>query len=213
MTKSNTYGYIRVSSKDQNEDRQLIALHGKGVKDEDIFIDKRSGKDFDRPEYKKLVKRLKPGDLLIIQSIDRLGRNYEEVQDQWRILTKEKEADVCVLDMPLLDTRQGKDLLGTFIADLVLQVLSFVAQNEREYIRKRQAEGIAAAKAKGVRFGRRPLPLPENFHAVHQAWRAKKLTLKQAAAACNMPTGTFYGKARKLEAAAASGVDLEGCTF
>ena len=196
---SKTYGYIRVSSKDQNEDRQLIALHGKGVKDAYIYIDKKSGKDFDRPQYKRLVKKLKPGDLLMIQSIDRLGRNYEEVQNQWRVLTKEKEVDICVIDMPLLDTRQGKDLLGTFIADLVLQILSFVAQNEREYIRKRQAEGIAAAKAKGIKFGRKPHPLPENFYEVHRAWRAKKLTLKQAAAACNMPVGTFYGKARKFE--------------
>lgn len=197
--KSKTYGYIRVSSKDQNEDRQLIALHGKGVKDDCIYIDKKSGKDFDRPQYKKLMKKLKPGDLLMIQSIDRLGRNYEEVQNQWRVLTKEKEVDICVIDMPLLDTRQGKDLLGTFIADLVLQILSFVAQNEREYIRKRQAEGIAAAKTKGVKFGRRPLPLPENFYEVHRAWRSKNLTLKQAAEACNMPVGTFYGKARKFE--------------
>ena len=196
---SKTYGYIRVSSKDQNEDRQLIALHGKGVKDACIYIDKKSGKDFDRPQYKRLVKKLKPGDLLMIQSIDRLGRNYEEVQNQWRVLTKEKEVDICVIDMPLLDTRQGKDLLGTFIADLVLQILSFVAQNEREYIRKRQAEGIAAAKAKGIKFGRKPHPLPENFYEVHRAWRTKKLTLKQAAAACNMPVGTFYGKARKFE--------------
>lgn len=194
-----TYGYIRISSKDQNEERQLIALHGKGVKDEFIYIDKKSGKDFDRPQYKKLVKKLKPGDLLMIQSIDRLGRNYEEVQNQWRVLTKEKDVDICVIDMPLLDTRQGKDLLGTFIADLVLQILSFVAQNEREYIRKRQAEGIAAAKAKGVKFGRPPLPLPDNFYEVHKAWREEKLTLKQAASACNMPVGTFYGKARKFE--------------
>lgn len=195
----NIYGYIRVSSKDQNEDRQLSAMHGIGVKDEFIFIDKRSGKDFERPQYKKLLKKIKPGDLLMIQSIDRLGRNYEEVQNQWRILTKEKNADICVLDMPLLDTRQGKDLMGTFIADLVLQILSFSAQNEREYIRRRQAEGIAAAKARGVMFGRKPLPLPENFHEVHRAWRTKKLTLKEAAAACNMPVGTFYGKAVRLE--------------
>lgn len=195
----NIYGYIRVSSKDQNEDRQLAAMHGIGVKDEFIFIDKRSGKDFERPQYKKLLKKIKPGDLLMIQSIDRLGRNYEEVQNQWRILTKEKNADICVLDMPLLDTRQGKDLMGTFIADLVLQILSFAAQNEREYIRRRQAEGIAAAKARGVRFGRKPLPLPENFHEIHRAWRTKKLTLKEAAAACNMPVGTFYGKAVRLE--------------
>ena len=199
IIESKIYGYIRVSSKDQNEDRQLIALHGRGVKDDYIYIDKKSGKDFNRPQYKKLMKKLKPGDLLMIQSIDRLGRNYEEVQNQWRVLTKEKEVDICVIDMPLLDTRQGKDLLGTFIADLVLQILSFVAQNEREYIRKRQAEGIAAAKAKGVKFGRKPLSLPDNFHEVHRAWRSKKLTLKQAAAACNMPVGTFYGKARKFE--------------
>lgn len=199
IIESKIYGYIRVSSKDQNEDRQLIALHGKGVKDDHIYIDKKSGKDFNHPQYKKLVKKLKPDDLLIIQSIDRLGRNYEKVQNQWRVLTKKKEVDICVIDMPLLDTRQGKDLMGTFIADLVLQILSFVAQNEREYIRKRQAEGIAAAKAKGVKFGRKPIPLPENFYEVHQAWRSKKLTLKQAASACNMPVGTFYGKARKFE--------------
>lgn len=199
IIESKIYGYIRVSSKDQNEDRQLIALHGKGVKDDHIYIDKKSGKDFNHPQYKKLVKKLKPGDLLMIQSIDRLGRNYEKVQNQWRVLTKKKEVDICVIDMPLLDTRQGKDLMGTFIADLVLQILSFVAQNEREYIRKRQAEGIAAAKAKGVKFGRKPIPLPENFYEVHQAWRSKKLTLKQAASACNMPVGTFYGKARKFE--------------
>ena len=199
IIESKIYGYIRVSSKDQNEDRQLIALHGRGVKDDYIYIDKKSGKDFNRPQYKKLMKKLKPGDLLVIQSIDRLGRNYEEVQNQWRVLTKEKEVDICVIDMPLLDTRQGKDLLGTFIADLVLQILSFVAQNEREYIRKRQAEGIAAAKAKGVKFGRKPLPLPDNFHEVHRAWRSKKLTLRQAAAACNMPVGTFYGKAQTFE--------------
>lgn len=199
IIESKIYGYIRVSSKDQNEDRQLIALHGKGVKDDHIYIDKKSGKDFNHPQYKKLVKKLKPDDLLMIQSIDRLGRNYEKVQNQWRVLTKKKEVDICVIDMPLLDTRQGKDLMGTFIADLVLQILSFVAQNEREYIRKRQAEGIAAAKAKGVKFGRKPIPLPENFYEVHQAWRSKKLTLKQAASACNMPVGTFYGKARKFE--------------
>ena len=162
-------------------------------------MDKVSGKDFERPQYKKLVKKLKPGDLLYIKSIDRLGRNYEEIQNQWRTLTKEKNVDICVIDMPLLDTRQGKDLMGTFIADLVLQILSFVAQNEREFIRKRQAEGIAAAKARGVKFGRPPLPLPNNFYEVHRAWRAQKLSLKQAAAACNMPIGTFYSKATKFE--------------
>lgn len=195
------YGYIRVSSKYQNEDRQLIALHGRGVKDDYIYIDKKSGKDFNRPQYKKLMKKLKPGDLLMIQSIDRLGRNYEEVQNQWRVLTKEKEVDICVIDMPLLDTRQGKDLLGTFIADLVLQILSFVAQNEREYIRKRQAEGIAAAKAKGIRFGRVPKPLPENFHAVYQRWKSGEITGTAAAKECGMPLSTFRYRAEIYEKA------------
>ena len=192
------YGYVRVSSTDQNEDRQMIALRQMNIAEGNIYIDKLSGKDFNRPLYKKLLRKLKRGDLLYILSIDRLGRNYEEIQNQWRVITKEIGVDVCVIDMPLLDTRQGKDLMGTFIADLVLQILSFVAQNEREYIRKRQAEGIAAAKAKGVKFGRKPLPLPDNFHEVHRAWRSKKLTLKQAAAACNMPVGTFYGKAQNF---------------
>ena len=201
MTENKTYGYIRVSSKDQNEDRQLIALHGRGVKDDYIYIDKKSGKDFNRPQYKKLMKKLKPGDLLMIQSIDRLGRNYEKVQNQWRVLTKEKEVDICVIDMPLLDTRQGKDLLGTFIADLVLQILSFVAQNEREYIRKRQAEGIAAAKAKGIRFGRVPKPLPENFHAVYQRWKSGEITGTAAAKECGMPLSTFRYRAEIYEKA------------
>lgn len=195
----NTYGYIRVSSRDQNEDRQLFAMHSKGIVNADIYMDKQSGKDFERPQYKKLVKKLQPGDLLYIQSIDRLGRNYEEVQNQWRILTKEKNIDICVIDMPLLDTRQGKDLLGTFIADLVLQILSFVAQNEREYIRKRQAEGIAAAKAKGIRFGRIPKPLPENFHAVYQSWKSGELSGTAAAKACGMPLSTFRYRAEIYE--------------
>lgn len=193
------YGYVRVSSTDQNEDRQMMALKKVNVPEKNIYMDKLSGKDFNRPQYKKLVRKLKPGDLLYILSIDRLGRNYEEIQNQWRILTKEIGIDICVLDMPLLDTRNGKDLMGTFIADLVLQILSFVAQSERENIRKRQQEGIAAAKAKGVKFGRPPLPLPENFHEIHQAWRNKKITLRQAAKACGMPEGTFYGKALKFE--------------
>ena len=174
-------------------------MHEFGINDSFIYADKQSGKDFNRPQYIKLMKKLKPGDLLCILSIDRLGRNYEEIQNQWRILTKEKGVDICVIDMPLLDTRQGKDLLGTFIADLVLQVLSFVAQNERENIRKRQAEGIAAAKKRGVKFGRPEKTLPENFNEIHKAWRNKELTLKQAAEACNMPVGTFYGKAKKIE--------------
>lgn len=195
----NIYGYIRVSSRDQNEERQLIALKEAGTPEKHIYMDKQSGKDFNRPQYKRLLRKIKKDDLLYIKSIDRLGRNYEEILQQWRVLTKEKGIDIIVLDMPLLDTRRGKDLMGTFLSDIVLQVLSFVAENERTNIRQRQAEGIAAAKAKGVKFGRPPLPLPDNFYAVHKAWRSKQLTLKQAAAACNMPVGTFYGKARKFE--------------
>ncbi len=196
---NNIYGYIRVSSRDQNEDRQLMALNEVGIEQKRIYLDKKSGKDFDRPQYKKLMRKLKKDDLLYIKSIDRLGRNYEEILQQWRLLTKEKGIDIVVLDMPLLDTRRGKDLMGTFLSDIVLQVLSFVAENERTNIKQRQAEGIAAAKAKGVKFGRPPRPLPDNFYEVHKAWRNKKLTLKEAAKACNMPTGTFYGKARKFE--------------
>ena len=171
------YGYIRVSSTDQNEDRQLISLRSKGVDKRNIYIDKQSGKDFDRPQYKKLLQKAKHGDLLYILSIDRLGRNYEEVQSQWRVLTKEKGIDICVIDMPLLDTRQGKDLMGTFIADLVLQILSFVAQSERENIRKRQEQGIAAAKAKGVKFGRPEKEVPENFARLVSDWEKKKIPL------------------------------------
>lgn len=193
------YGYIRVSSVEQNEARQVIAMRKAGLDGNHIYMDKQSGKDFDRPQYQRLVRRLRPGDLLCVQSIDRLGRNYEEVREQWRVLTKEKRVDIRVLDMPLLDTRQGRDLMDTFIADLVLQILSFVAQSERESIKKRQAEGIAAAKARGVKFGRPPLPLPENFHDVHRDWRAKKVTLRQAAERCAMPEGTFYAKAVRLE--------------
>ena len=193
------YGYIRVSSKDQKEDRQQIALKEVGVELQNIYVDKQSGKDFNRPQYKKMLRKLKKDDLLYIKSIDRLGRNYEEILQQWRILTKEKGIDIVVLDMPLLDTRRGKDLMGTFLSDIVLQVLSFVAENERTNIKQRQAEGIAAAKAQGIKFGRPPLPLPDNFYEVHKAWRSKKITLKQAAEACNMPVGTFYGKARKFE--------------
>lgn len=192
------YGYIRVSSKDQKEDRQQIALKEVGVELQNIYVDKQSGKDFNRPQYKKMLRKLKKDDLLYIKSIDRLGRNYEEILQQWRFLTKEKGVDIVVLDMPLLDTRRGKDLMGTFLSDIVLQVLSFVAENERTNIKQRQAEGIAAAKAQGIKFGRPPLPLPDNFYEVHKAWRSKKITLKQAAEACNMPVGTFYGKARKF---------------
>ena len=193
------YGYIRVSSKDQKEDRQQIALKEVGVERQNIYVDKQSGKDFNRPQYKKMLRKLKKDDLLYIKSIDRLGRNYEEILQQWRILTKEKGVDIVVLDMPLLDTRRGKDLMRTFLSDIVLQVLSFVAENERTNIKQRQAEEIAAAKAQGIKFGRPPLPLPDNFYEIHKAWRSKKITLKQAAEACNMPVGTFYGKARKFE--------------
>ena len=173
------YGYIRVSTREQNEDRQVIALRGVGIPEKNVYMDKQSGKDFNRPQYKKLLRKLKKDDLLYIKSIDRLGRNYAEILEQWRILTKDKGIDIVVLDMPLLDTRRGKDLMGTFLSDIVLQVLSFVAENERTNIRQRQAEGIAAAKARGVKFGRPPLPLPENFHDAHRDWRSKKVTLRQ----------------------------------
>ncbi len=198
---SNIYGYIRVSTKEQNEDRQLIALCEMAVPEKNIFMDKQSGKDFNRPQYKKLVKKLKPGDLLYIKSIDRLGRNYEEIQNQWRALTKDKGIDIVVLDMPLLDTRRGKDLMGTFLSDIVLQVLSFVAENERTNIRQRQAEGIAAAKAKGIRFGRPPLPLPENFHENYQRWKSGEITCTTAARACGLPLSTFRDKAAVYEKA------------
>lgn len=198
----NTYGYIRVSSTDQNEDRQMLALRREGIPESRIYMDKQSGKDFDRPKYRLLVKRLQPGDLLCIVSIDRLGRNYEEVQNQWRILTKEIGIDVFVIDMPLLDTRRDKNLMGTFIADLVLQILSFVAQSERESIRKRQAEGIAAAKARGVRFGHPPAPLPPNFAAERDEWRRGLKSLSKAAAACGMPKTTFYEAVQREEIAA-----------
>ena len=161
------------------------------ILEKNIFMDKQSGKDFDRPQYKRLVKKLRPDDLLYIKSIDRLGRNYEEIQNQWRILTKEKKIDIVVLDMPLLDTRRGKDLMGTFLSDIVLQVLSFVAENERTSIRARQAEGIAAAKARGVRFGRPPKPLPESYHSAYQRWMAGAITGSAAARECGMPLSTF----------------------
>ena len=195
----NSYGYIRVSSTDQNEDRQLMAMRELTIPEKHLFVEKQSGKDFERPQYKKMVRRLKAEDLLYIKSIDRLGRNYGEILEQWRILTKEKGVDIVVLDMPLLDTRRGKDLMGTFLSDIVLQVLSFVAESERDSIRQRQAEGIAAAKARGVRFGRPPKPLPPNFHQVHRDWRGKKVTLQEAANACAMPVSTFYVKAVNLE--------------
>ena len=189
------YGYVRVSAKDQNEDRQIIAMREVGVSEKNIYMDKQSGKDFKRKQYKRLVRKMKKDDLLYIKSIDRLGRNYEEIIKQWRYLTKEKRIDFIVLDMPLLDTRRGKDLMGTFLSDIVLQVLSFVAENERSNIRQRQAEGIAAAKARGVKFGRPPKPLPENFHTIYQRWRNGKITGTKAAEECNMPITTFRYKA------------------
>ena len=185
------YGYARVSTKEQNELRQLIALREFGLTDRAIFVDKQSGKDFDRPQYKKLLKKLRKDDLLYIKSIDRLGRNYEEILEQWRIITKEKGAAIVVLDMPLLDTRRNRDLTGTLIADIVLQLLSYVAQTEREMIRKRQAEGIAAAKARGVKFGRRPLPLPESYEDVRQKWESGQLSARAAAIALGVSHSTF----------------------
>ena len=194
------YGYVRVSSVDQKEDRQMMILSEKGVPEKNIYLDKQSGKDFNRPQYQKMIKKLRKGDLLYILSIDRLGRNYEDIQKQWQVLTKDIGIDICVLDMPLLDTRNGKDLMGTFIADLVLQILSFVAHSERDNIRKRQAEGIAAAKARGVRFGRPRKPLPENFPNAYEQWKNKEMSGVAAAKACNIPLSTFryqaeiYGK-------------------
>ena len=190
------YGYIRVSSRDQNEDRQLLAIQQLSIAQENIFIDKQSGKDFQRPQYKKLVRKLKKDDVLYIKSIDRLGRNYAEILEQWRILTKSKGIDIVVLDMPLLDTRRGKDLMGTFLSDIVLQVLSFVAENERENIRQRQAEGIAAAKARGVRFGRPEKELPDNFEALVQAWEREQLPLSDVLDLCQISQSTFYRRRR-----------------
>ena len=186
------YGYIRVSTKDQHEDRQMIAMQEFGVSEKHIYMDKLSGKDFDRPQYKRLLRRLKGGDTLVVKSIDRLGRDYSEIQNQWRIITKEKKANIVVLDMPLLDTRQkGRDLTGTFIADLVLQILSYVAQVERENIKQRQAEGIAAAKAKGVRFGREKIPIPEEFYALRTRYREGSITARAAARELGVAHSTF----------------------
>lgn len=194
---TNVYGYARVSSTDQHEDRQMRALLSYEVAEQNIYLDKQSGKDFDRPQYQKLLYQLRKGDLLYVMSIDRLGRNYEEVQQQWRILTKDIGIDVCVIDMPLLDTRYGKDLLGTFIADLVLQILSFTAQNERENIKKRQAQGIAAAKAKGVKFGRPPIPLPKEFRSIVSQWENKEMHISDVLALCHMSEATFYRKLKE----------------
>lgn len=191
------YGYVRVSSIDQNEERQIVALTKKNVNLKNIYTDKQSGKSFERPQYRRLIEKLKQGDLLYILSIDRLGRNYLEIQEQWRILTKEKGIDICVIDMPLLDTRNGKDLMGTFIADLVLQILSFVAQSERENIKKRQAQGIKIAKSKGIKFGRPEIEVPENFEELVHNWENKKLPLSEVLEICKMSKSTFYRKLKK----------------
>ncbi len=195
---SNVYGYARVSSVEQKEDRQLIALKKAGVPAQHIFMDKQSGKDFDRADYERMVLRLQDGDLLYVMSIDRLGRNYAEILNQWRMLTKVIGVDICVLDMPLLDTRNGKDLMGTFIADLVLQILSFVAENERENIRKRQEQGIAAAKERGVQFGRPKTVVPENFWSIVRAWERGDIKLKGALERCRMSKSTFYRRLREM---------------
>lgn len=192
------YGYIRVSTLEQNEERQLVAMAEQGIPRKNLFVDKQSGKDFARPQYKKLVKKLRRGDLLYVLSIDRLGRNYEEIQRQWRILTKEIGVDISVIDMPLLDTRGGKDLMGTFIADLVLQILSFVAQTERENIRKRQAQGIAAAKARGVKFGRPAKEPPEDFARILADWEQGHITRGEALRRCGMSESTFYRRVREM---------------
>ena len=195
----NTYGYIRVSSIDQHEDRQIIAMKNKHVPPDHLYIDKQSGKNFERTQYQKLLQKISPKDLLYIDSIDRLGRNYEEIQVQWRLLTKEKGADICVLDMPLLDTRNGKDLMGTFIADIVLQILSFVAHKEREDIRKRQEQGIQAAKARGVQFGRPSIKLPRQFDTIYIKWKNKEITAQTAAKECHMSRSSFYNKIKEYE--------------
>ena len=193
------YGYLRVSSTDQNEDRQLIAMQELHIPSENLFVDKQSGKDFQRPQYQKMIRLLRAGDLLYIKSIDRLGRNYEEIQSQWRVLTKDKSIDIVVLDMELLDTRREKNLLGTFIADLVLQVLSFVAQSERESIRKRQAEGISAAKARGVRFGRPQKEPPDNFGELVRQWERRQIGTTELLKLCSMSRTTFYAKLKEYK--------------
>ena len=198
MENKKIIGYMRVGSREQNEDRQRVALLEMGVPENNIYVDKLSGKDFNRPQYKKMLRKLDKDTVLYVKSIDRLGRNYADLNEQWRIITKEKGADIVVIDMPLLDTRREKNLLGTFISDIVLALLSYVAENERINIKQRQAEGIAVAKARGVKFGRPPRPIPDNFYDVYQQWKAKKITLKQAALLCNMPETTFFDKAKKF---------------
>lgn len=190
----NLYGYVRVSSVDQNEDRQLLVMNENNIPERNVYVDKQSGKDFERPQYKKMVKKLKRGDMLYVMSIDRLGRNYDDIQQQWRTLTKDIGIDICVIDMPLLDTRNGKDLMGTFIADIVLQILSFVAQSERENIRKRQAQGIAVAKSKGVRFGRPKVSVPDGFGMQVLKWKKREISTAEILKLTGLSKSTFYRK-------------------
>ena len=201
----NSYGYVRVSTSEQNEDRQRLAMQLAQVPEGNIYMDKQSGKDFERPMYRRLLRQLKKDDVLYIKSIDRLGRNYEEVLEQWRMLTKEKKVDIVVLDMPLLDTRRGKDLIGTFLSDIVLQVLSFVAENERKNIRERQREGIEAARLRGVRFGRPRSPVPESFEQACGKWISGEISGREAAKQCNMPSSSFYRKAGDFHSEELSG--------
>lgn len=193
-----SYAYVRVSTLHQNEDRQLIAMEEIGIETKNIYVDKQSGKDFNRPMYKKLLRKLKEGDVLYVKSIDRLGRNYEEIKEQWRILTKNQGVDIVVLDMPILDTRKGKDLLGTLISDLVLTLLSYVSENERKTIKERQLEGIEAAKKRGVKFGRPQKPVP-NFNVAYNRWMSKEISAEEAAKMCGLEISTFYYRARKMK--------------
>lgn len=199
MEQKSFFGYMRVSSRDQNEDRQRIALLEMGVLEENIYMDKLSGKNFDRPQYKEMLRKINKNTVLFIKSIDRLGRNYTDLNEQWRIITKEKGADIVVIDMPLLDTRREKNLLGTFISDIVLALFSYVAENERINIKQRQAEGILAAKARGVKFGRPPKPLPKNFYEVHEKWKAGEISISEAARECGIPQSTFFRQSGKLD--------------
>ena len=192
-------GYARVSTAGQNEDRQIIALREMGVPEKNIYIDKLTGKNFNRPQYKKMLKKLDEDTVLYIKSIDRLGRSYQDLSDQWRIITKEKKADVVVIDMPILDTRREKNLLGTFISDLILTLLSYCSANEFNMIHQRQAEGIAAAKARGVKMGRPPKPLPDNFYEIYQRWKSGSITAVEAASLCDMPISTFKYKAKSYQ--------------
>ena len=201
MMEKNMYGYVRVSTREQNVERQLIALEKAGIHKKKIFIDQQSGKDFERPAYQKMMKKLRKGDIVVTKSIDRLGRNYEEIKEQWRIITKEIGADIMIQDMPLLDTTKSRDLLGNFISDVVLQLLSFVAENERNNIRTRQAEGIAAARKRGVRFGKPAVPMPENFPELYQSWKRGVISVNEFAGLCHVGRSTMYKRIGEYRAA------------